>query len=333
MNRQTASNQGGIERIILPVALNFEIRDNILPDRVDLVPAGSKITGLDGRIFHNPNPQAVVDWLNQRGRDLVLDFEHATELKAPKGDPAPAAAWIHDYRVEQDGRITGAVKTWTPAGEAAVLNREYRYLSPALAISRTTGNVVGIQSVGLTNKPNLGLSALNHEQQEDPMLDYKKIFKALGLPEDASEEVALNTVAKLQTDLQIALNSAQTPPMDKFVPRADYDLALNRANAAEAKIAQGEQEKLEGEIETAINQAVTDGKIAPASKEYYTAMCRTEGGLAQFQAFIASAPKILTDSGLDGKKPGETATALNAQEKEVCRNLGIAEKDYLETAI
>ncbi len=333
MNTKTASNKGGVERIILPVALNFEIRDNILPDRVDLVPAGAKITGVDGRIFYNPRPQAVVDWLNQRGRDLVLDFEHATELKAPKGDPAPAAAWIHDYRVEQDGRITGAVKTWTPAGEAAVLNREYRYLSPALAISRTTGNVVGIQSVGLTNKPNLAIPALNHEQQEDPMLDTKKILKALGLPEDASEEVALNAVAKLQTDLQTALNSAQTPPMEKFVPRADYELALNRAAAAEAKIAQGEREKLEGEITTVINQAVTEGKIAPASKEYYTAMCRTEGGLAQFRTFIASAPKILADSGLDGKKAGETVTALNAQEKDICAKLGITEEEYLKTTL
>nr|WP_321466759.1 phage protease [uncultured Desulfobulbus sp.] len=333
MSRQTTSNKGGVERIILPVALNFEIRDNILPDRVDLVPAGAKITGVDGRIFYNPRPQAVVDWLNQRGRDLVLDFEHATELKAPKGDPAPAAAWIHDYRVEQDGRITGAVKTWTPAGEEAVLNREYRYLSPALAISRMTGNVVGIQSVGLTNKPNLAIPALNHEQQEDPMLDTKKILKALGLSEDASEEVALNAVAKLQTDLQTALNSAKTPPMEKFVPRADYELALNRAATAEAKIAQGEREKLEGEIDTAINQAVTDGKIAPASKEYYTAMCRTEGGLEQFRTFIASAPKILADSGLGGKKPGETVTALNAQEKDICAKLGITEEEYLKTTL
>ncbi len=333
MNTKTALNQAGTERIILPVALNFQVGESGLPERIDLLPAGKHITGRDGRSWNNPNPGAVVQRVNSTGIDLVLDFEHASELKAPKGDPAPAAAWLGDLRVEPDGRITAAVKGWTPAGEKAVLNREYRYISPAVNYHPRTMEIVGIGSAGLTNKPNLGLSALNQEQEEDPMLDYKKILKALGLPEDASEETALNAIGKLQTDLQTALNSAQTPPMDKFVPRADYDLALNRANAAEAKIAQGEQEKLEGEIETAINQAVKEGKIAPASKEYYTAMCRTEGGLEQFRTFLASAPKILSDSGLNGKKPGDPATALNAQEKEVCRNLGIAEKDYLETAI
>lgn len=333
MGKQTRANQCGIERIILPVALNFQVGESGLPERFDLLPAGETITGIDGRGWSNPNPQAVVEWIQARGYDLVLDFEHASELNSPKGEPAPAAAWLHDPRVEPDGRISAAVKYWTPAGEKAVRGREYRYVSPALAINKSTGAIVGIQSVGLTHKPNLAIPALNHEQEEDSMLDIKKILKALGLPEDASEEVALNTISTLQSNLQTALNQAQTPPMEKFVPRADYELALNRATTAEAKIAQGEKDKLEGEITSVINQAVTEGKIAPASKEYYTAMCRTEGGLAQFQTFISSAPKILADSVLEGKKPGETATALNAQEKEVCRNLGIAEEDYLKTAV
>lgn len=334
MNNQTAADQGGIERIILPVALNFQVGESGLPERFDLVPAGDPVTGIDGRGWSNPNPQAVVDWLNRRGHDLVLDFEHASELKSPKGEQAPAAAWLHEPRVEPDGRISAAVKTWTPAGEKAVLNREYRYVSPALAISRTTGAIVGIQSVGLTHKPNLAIPALNHEQQEDPMLDYKKILKALGLSEDASEETALNTITTLQADLQTALNSARTPSLDKFVPRADYETALNRATVAEAKIAQGNKDRLEGEIETAINQALTEGKIAPASKDFYVATCRAEGGLEQFRKFVASAPKIVADSALDGKKvPGETATALNAQEKDICSRLCVTEEEYLKTTL
>lgn len=332
MNKKTAAQQGGIERIILPVALNFQVGASGLPERIDLVPAGETVTGIDGRGWSNPNPQAVVDWVNARGYDLVLDFEHASELKSPKGEPAPAAAWLHDLRVEPDSRISAAVKAWTPAGEQAVLNREYRYVSPALAISKSTGAIVGIQSVGLTHKPNLAIPALNHEQQEDSTM-LKKILAKLGLPEDVTEETALNAVGKLQTDLQTALNSAQTPPMEKFVPRADYELALNRAVTAEARIAQDAKDKLEGEIETAINQALTEGKIAPASKEFYTAVCRAEGGVEQFKKFLATAPILVADSGLDGKTPATSVTALNAQEKEVCRNLGIAEEEYLKTAV
>lgn len=302
MGKQTRANQCGIERIILPVALNFQVGESGLPARIDLVPAGSPITGVDGRSWSNPSPQGVVDWLEQRGHDLVLDFEHASELKAPKGEPAPAAAWLHEYRVEPDGRVTAAVKTWTPAGEAAVLNREYRYISPALRVSRHTGAILGVDSVGLTNKPNLvAITALNHEQEEDTTM-LKKILKALGLPEDASEETALNAVAKLQTDVQTALNRAATPSLDKFVPRADYEIALNRAKAAE-------------------------GKIAPASKEFYTAVCHAEGGVEQFKKFLASAPILVGDSGLGGKVPPGEQTALNAEQTKIMEMFGNTPED------
>lgn len=312
---------------ILPLALNVQMGDSGLPERIDLLPAGKRITGRDGRSWNNPDPQSVVERVNSGGTDLVLDFEHASELKAPNGDLAPAAAWLHGLRVEADGRITAAIRNWTPAGEAAVMNREYRYLSPAVTYDPATMTIVGIVSAGLTNKPNLALKALNHEQQEVPAM-LKKILKKLGLSENVTEETALNAIGKMQTDLQTALNSAQTPPMDKFVPRADYDLALNRAATAEGKIAQGEKERLEGAIVTAINQALNDGKIAPASKEYYTAMCRTEGGLDQFKAFVAAAPKIVADSGLSVKTPEDgQATALNADQSKIMQMFGNTAED------
>jgi len=316
-----------VRKEILPLALNVQMGDSGLPERIDLLPAGKRITGRDGRSWNNPDPQSVVERVNSGGTDLVLDFEHASELKAPNGDLAPAAAWLHGLRVEADGRITAAIRNWTPAGEAAVMNREYRYLSPAVTYDPATMTIVGIVSAGLTNKPNLALKALNHEQQEVPAM-LKKILKKLGLSENVTEETALNAIGKMQTDLQTALNSAQTPPMDKFVPRADYDLALNRAATAEGKIAQGEKERLEGAIVTAINQALNDGKIAPASKEYYTAMCRTEGGLDQFKAFVAAAPKIVADSGLSVKTPEDgQATALNADQSKIMQMFGNTAED------
>ncbi len=316
-----------LKREVLPLALNFEATGEQLPGRIDLLPAGRRITGRDGRAWNNSDPGAVAERANSAGIDLVLDFEHASELKAPKGEPAPAAAWLHDLRVEPDGRITAAIRTWTPAGEAAVLNREYRYLSPAVNYHPRTMEIVGIGSAGLTNKPNLPLAALNHEHQEDEAM-LKKILAQLGLAEDATEETALNAIGKLQTDLRTALNSAQNPPLNAFVPRADYELALNRATTAEAKIAQGEKDRLEGEIATAINQALQDGKIAPASADYYTAMCRTEGGLEQFRAFVASAPKIVAPSGLDGKGlPKGEQTALNADQARIMEMFGNTAED------
>jgi phage I-like protein len=118
------------------------------------------------------------------------------------------------------------------------------------------------------------------------------------------------------------------------VPRADYDQALARATNAEQALAEEKKHKLESEIETAVNQALQEGKIVPATADYYKAQCRQDGGLAAFKKFCESAPVIGDPSNLDGKDPANgTGTALNAAEKEVCERMGINEDEYRKTAI
>ena len=61
------------------------------PEWIQLVPAGDKIEALDGRTFGNSEPQSIVDAFNDDPRDVAVDWEHASEIKAPNGDQAPAA--------------------------------------------------------------------------------------------------------------------------------------------------------------------------------------------------------------------------------------------------
>jgi len=58
-----------------------------------LVPAG-RFEGRDGRFWVNDRPDAIVAAFEAAGQPLPIDWEHATEIKAPAGDPAPAAGWI-----------------------------------------------------------------------------------------------------------------------------------------------------------------------------------------------------------------------------------------------
>ncbi|WP_254591864.1 phage protease [Candidatus Williamhamiltonella defendens] len=55
---------------------------------LELIPVGEQITGRDGRSWVNDPPQGMVDAFQANHADLPIDIEHATELKAPKGDPA-----------------------------------------------------------------------------------------------------------------------------------------------------------------------------------------------------------------------------------------------------
>lgn len=302
-------------------ALNFEIPEEI-PDRLELLPGGGRITGRDGRYWINDRPQAVVDFLAARKVDLVLDYNHASELKAPNGEESPAAGWLKDARVEPNGAITAAVE-WTKRGKEAVQSREYRYVSPVILYDKTL-HIRGLSSVALTNKPNLFTPALNHEQKEIRM---KHLMQKLGLTEDANEEMALNALSKLQGDLQAALNASITPSLDKFVPRADYDAALNRATNAEQALTESKKAEFSKAVNAEVEAAVAAGKITPATADFYKASCADQTGLDRFREFVQAAPEIGGASGLDGKSPEQGGKALNAETAQVAELFGLTTED------
>lgn len=312
--------------------------NNAVPEWVELIPAGVQVKGLDGREWINDEPQAVLNHftdLQKAGRDLVFDFEHATELKAPNGDQAPASGWGVALQSRTDGSIWARVD-WTDAGSQAIAAREYRYLSPVLIYEKNTRRIVGIQSVALTNKANLLVTALNSQEQpttETPM-DLTELLAVLGLPATATIKDAIKAITDLKAaeetsegELAIANNRANNPPLDKFVPRGDYDTALNQASAATRKLAEIEQQQLTGQIDTVINQALAAGKITPATKEYHVANCQQAGGLERFKAFVASAPEIAKPSDLDNRRPENQDIALNTEQRTIADAFGNSLED------
>jgi phage I-like protein len=300
-----------------------------LPDWVPLVPAG-QVIGRDGRQWRNPHPEQVAESFRQLRRDLPIDIEHSTELKGPKGEPAPAVGWVMELEVRA-GEIWGRTE-WTGDGKALVANRAYRYLSPVIIYDRASGDIVGITSVGLTNQPNLVLPALNSDNGGDPpphtedtML--KALLAALGLPEDADQETALAKIKELKSEMAAAANRAEAPSLEKFVPRADYDAALARATNAEQAMKGIRQEQLEASITMEIEKALQEGKITPATVEYHKAQCRQEGGLERFAEFVKAAPAIGGASGLDGRQPKDQSTALNSEQAAIAAMFGNSAED------
>lgn len=296
-----------------------------------LIPAG-EFSGRDKRAWNNSNPEGIVDAFIARNADLPVDFEHATEIKAPKGEPAPATGWIVALEV-RDGEIWGKVK-WTDLGLNAIRKREVRYYSPAFRHDKN-GTVIALSSVGLTNKHNLDLPALNKETptptpEDDAMPLDKKIREALGLSDKADVDDAVTAINTQKTELSTALNQAKTPDLNLFVPKADLQLALNRAQQAEQKLADIETAQLNAEIDAEINSALEAGKIAPANKDYFTGLCRQEGGLDKFKDYVKTAPAVVSKSELDKKDPDKTDTALNAELSEMAASMGLSEQDIKE---
>jgi phage I-like protein len=311
------------------IALNFELAVGEPPTEMMLIPPGENVQGRDGRAWKNTAPQGIVDYFTVRGVDLPIDVEHATELKAPQGEPAPAAAWIKGLEVREGGAIYGRIE-WTPGGRDMVLNREYRYYSPVLIYEKESGIIRGLSSVGLTNKPNLTVTALNHEQTKEKHMNLVALLAALGLPATHTFDQALNHITTLRSDYATALNRAETPDLAKFVPRAQFDAAVAKANNAEKGLKELKTAETEKAINSEIDAALKAGKIVPATKEFYIGMCRQEGGLESFRQFVAAAPVIAGDTDLDSTPPETTGKALNAAQKEVCAAMGMTEDDYLK---
>lgn len=298
------------------------------PEWIKLIPAG-RVTGRDGRSWINSQPEQILASFALLARDLPIDIEHSSELKAPLGEPAPAVGWIKEL-ADRTGEIWGRVE-WNPDGGKLIGERAYRYVSPVIVYDRDSGIIVGLTSVGLTNQPNLELPALNREQgaspanKEETML--KKILVALGLPETAGEDEAVAKIKELKGDVSTANNRAENPSLDKFVPRSDYDSAIARATNAEKSLTDVRKEQLETAVNAAIDQALKEGKITPATADYHRAQCRQEGGLARFTEFCKAAPVIGGESGLGGKEPEGTATALNAEQQKIAAMFGNSPED------
>ncbi|MCF6763781.1 phage protease [Pseudomonas fragi] len=308
---------------------SVELSDGKAPDWVELIPAGPTVVGRDGRqwLFDEQAQMLVQSSFTTRAIDLPLDWEHATQHRAPKGESAPAAAWISQFEI-REGALWGKV-AWTPNGEIQVTNREYRFLSPVFDFDPDTTRIARLVSAGLTNKPNFLLTALNQETTENmPVKLSPALLAALGLPETATEEQAIAATTQLKATAQAA--NTEKPNLTQFVPRADYDALGLRATNAEQALATQKKADHDKQVDAAITSATQAGKITPSTVEYHRAMCQDEAGLNRFKEFVTAAPIVAAPSDLGGKKPQDTATALNAEEQQVAKLLGISEADFIK---
>ena len=312
------------------LCLNAE--SGTVPARIQILPAGNKIKGVDGREWTLSDPAALCARMNSSSsvtvkNGCVIDENHSTDLSAPKGGEAPAFGWFRNFGVESDGSIWADVE-WNARGHKAVSEKEYRYISPVFARDKD-GNITEILRAALTNNPNLDNPALNSSQEtaEEKNMD-KELCAALGLPETATTADALAAIAKLKTEL----NSAKDKGIDlaAYAPRADLSAIQQRAERAEKELAELNAANLKAKATIAVEQAVKDGKIAPASKDVYLDLCASEDGFAKFEKIMATTPSITGGTQVPDKAaPGTSSSVeLNAADKEWASSMGYTEEDW-----
>lgn len=304
------------------------------PEWIELIPAGFDVQGRDGRAWINPDPQGVVTATAADTHPLPLDWEHATEVRAPKGEDAPAAGWIEQTEVREGGSIWGRVD-WTLRGRTMVEAREYRFISPVFAFDKTTGVIRRLVSAALTNTPNLLLTALNrhsdddgtdqpNREQEQPLSIAQRLVAVLGLAANTTDDQIIAAV----TEAKAANRSVD---LSSYAPRADLDAAINRAEKAEADLKAKADADHAKAIDAALAAAQDAGKIIPASVDDYRAMCSVEGGLQRFENLVKTMPVIAGAAESRAANKADTSNAgsdLTDEERAVCRALGQDEATF-----
>ena len=307
------------------------------PRWIQLIPAG-EFRGRDGRgPFRLADPARVIaNTLALRMEaGIPVDFDHATEFSTVQGRPAPAAGWI-DALAVRNGAVWGRVE-WTPRGAAALSERQYRYLSPVFQFA-PDGEVIRLLRAGLTNNPNLYLTAVcaarnpDEEKQMETLLD--ELRAILGMDEEADAGALLARVRQLVEAASAgerdgrngaaatASNQAFDPA--NYVAMADFQRTLSELNALRAARAREQ-------AENAVDEAIRSGRLIPAQREWAIAYCQAD--LNGFTEFMARQPALVARTGESGfgraGRVREGAATLSPTELAVCSRLGIAAEDFM----
>lgn len=318
------------------------------PDWVHLLPAGgSAIRTFDGRgPYRLTDPAAVIaaSWPSPDPRDakgLLVDENHAQDKAAPLGMPSPARGRIVELQARADG-IWGRIN-WTDAGRALVADHAYGGISPVFHHDMT-GKVLRILRASLVNNPNLqGLAALNQETQVT--FSAPKLAAAVGLKPEATEDEILAALPKPDTALQSAMAEIGTA---LGVDGANSVAVLAAVKATKAgtdsvAVLQGQVTALQSELTSlketgkrSASEAYVDGEIArkriglnAATRDTYIALHMEQPDTAKK---LIEAMPCLDASGANALPPVKDGEiALNAEQRQAARVLGIPEADYLAT--
>lgn len=302
--------------------------DDQPPEWVQVFPEGRDVLARDGRKWTLSNPAGLVAAFAANQADLPLDIEHASELKAPKGEEAPAQGWIKAV-AHRPGQGVFVQVDWTAEGAAAWRARRYRYVSPAF-VHTAEGEILALSSVALVTRPALYVPALARSEGQSPqeqtsMSLLTRLVGVLGLAATTTED---DLVAAITTQKSLA---ADIRNPEKFVPAADLQTALARATTAENKLAEIETETKAATAAAKVDAAIAAGKLAPASREHWLSIASDSG--EAFDKAVAAMPAILDPSKTD-KKPEAAegdGDGLTADQLALCASLGLDRKAFAAT--
>ncbi len=242
-----------------------------------------------------------------RGIDPAIDFKHESE--------AEAAAWMLDLEVRPGQKDIGlwAKPDWTGAGQKALSEKTYRYLSADFNQNykdNEAGKSHGCVLLGaaLTNRPVIkGMQPVIQLSEGDSMPEIT--------PEQQVKLAALmKQLGCSSVDELISKVSGMKPKEEveqKEVELKEKEMALSekstKLSELESEVAKLKGEKVLSEKEKTFEKMVTEGKAIPAQKESFLA-----GDLMKFAELAPKGGVKITEKGTEEGGAGD----VNADEED-----------------
>jgi len=174
----------------LKTQLEINIKDG---EKVKVSPLGD-VLGLDGRVF-KIDGELLLKSINETNLHIPLDINH---------NFSEAVGWFDktSFEIKDDGLYANL--ELNNKGRELIANKSYRYLSPVF-ITKDNKVVIGLDSVGLVNRPNLLNKELNTKSKKENNLEELEKLKKENeaLKKELQEYKSLTQKAK--TDVNFAL--------------------------------------------------------------------------------------------------------------------------------
>ena len=137
--------------------------------------------------------------------------------------------------------------------------------------------------------------------------------------------------AKAAAEQETATLRASAVDVDKFVPRSIHDAALARLQVIEDERKVEKAATFSAKVETVLSTAMRAGKVTPAEKADYVALCSNDDGLAKVEALLSKRSGSIKDPLIKDPPPASTdptKTDLTAEQRTVMAKCGLTEEQY-----
>lgn len=341
---------------VATACLTFELNQSA--SVIQITPSG-RFRANDGRPFEIEDgwfiddaiADRVIKHLASRNTKIVVDYEHATQKAKLTGQPNPAAGWIKSdaFYWESDKGLFAKVE-WTETAKAHIKAKEYLFISPVFTYDTSTGEVLELFTVAITNDPGIdgmmeaqALSKTPNQPQTptEDIVDREKLLKLLGLPDDATEADINNAIEALKRDkehmtelcnaLGVADGEDPKTKVASLTALADpaQSVPLTVVEDLKSQIAELQRGASEDKMQALLDKGVEDGKLLPAQLDWAKGL-----SVASLTAYLDKTPAIVALSGQHqsgGNKPEDNKTVeLSAEEKTAASALGLTPEEYVK---